>query len=110
MKKLTFFLALMACVIGAQAANEIYTEWNSGSKTLTYYYDANRASRTGTTEVYDQSNPDKIRFKDYYYLVKTVVINESMKDAPLTTMRSFSSVVHWLLLHIRHMLCLTSLL
>lgn len=59
-------------------------KYNSTTQTLTYYYDNKRGDRNGTTELYDPTVP---RFKGYYSKVTKAVIDPSMKDAPLTTMR-----------------------
>lgn len=92
MKKVFLSLALLCmAVFSAQAANEIYTEYNSSTKVLTYYYDGQRASRAGTTEVYDQANPGAYRFIAYSTAIQKVVIDASMKNAPLTTMCNFFS-------------------
>ena len=58
--------------------SEIYTEYNSTTKTLTYFYDHNVASRTGTTEFY---TPGTLRFETYYLQIEKAVVDESMKDA-----------------------------
>ncbi len=82
-------LAAMLMTVGIKAANlEVYTEFDSETGTLTYYYDDQRASRTGITEVYDfANNPDAVRFNGYKDQVTKAVIDASMKDAGLTSMR-----------------------
>ena len=90
MKKFYFLLllALTMTSIGARAAKEVYTEFDSKTGTLTYYYDDQRASRTGITEVYDfANNPDAVRFNGYKDQVTKAVIDASMKEAGLTSMR-----------------------
>ena len=68
---------------------EVYTEFVEATGTLTYYYDLQRNSRLGVTELYDPVNdPDAARFTDYYKKVTKAVIDPSMKDAPLTSMYS----------------------
>ena len=62
---------------------EIYMEYDDNTQTLTYYYDAQRESRSGVTELYD---PNTTRFADYYNKVQKAVIDESMQNAPLTSM------------------------
>ena len=57
----------------------VYTEYD-GDATLTYYYDTQMDTRKGITERYD---PDVPRFKTYHNNIKTVVIDKSMKEAPL---------------------------
>ena len=63
---------------------EIYTEYDASTQTLTYYYDNLRPARKGVTEKYE---PDSLRFVDYHDKVTKAVIDPSMKDAPLTTMK-----------------------
>ena len=68
---------------------DVYTVYNSKKKTLTYYYDDKRESRTGVTELYDPvKEPNAIRFTGYYDQVKKAVIDPSMKSAPLKSMRN----------------------
>lgn len=62
---------------------KVYTEYNATNHTLTYYYDTQREARTGTTELY---KPSDIRFTGYYDKVEKVVIDPSMKNAPLSSM------------------------
>ena len=64
----------------------VYTEFVEETGTLTYYYDFLRSERTGITEKYvPVSHPDAVRFRSYYNKVKKVVIDPSMKDAPMTS-------------------------
>ena len=78
-------------VRAVRVLSEVYTEFVEETGTLTYYYDTQRASRSGVTELYDPINyPDNVRFKDYFDKVKKVVIDPSMKDAPLTSFRNMS--------------------
>ena len=58
----------------------VYTEFNNG--TITYYYDDKMTTRSGITEEYI---PGEVHFKDYYNQVYTVVIDESMKNVPITS-------------------------
>ena len=76
--------------IGVAAVEyEVYTEFDEATGTLTYYYDAKMASRSGVTEVYDPvNNPDAARFTGYYKKVLKAVIDPSMKNANLTSMYS----------------------
>ena len=46
--KLFALVAALMCALGASAA-EAYAEYTSSNTTLTFYYDNNRSSRTGTT-------------------------------------------------------------
>ena len=63
----------------------VYTEFDEATGTLTYYYDANRETRTGITELYTPEDHDALRFKDYYGKVLKTVIDPSMKNAHLTS-------------------------
>ena len=67
---------------------EVYTEFVESTGTLTYYYDLQRSERTGKTELYDPvGSPNAVRFAGYSEKVTKAVIDPSMKDAPLTSMR-----------------------
>ena len=69
---------------------EVYTEFVEETGTLTYYYDDQMASRTGVIEVYDPffyDNGDN-RFLVYSEKVFRAVIDPSMKNAPLTSMKA----------------------
>ena len=63
---------------------EVYTVFDRSTTpmTLTYYYDNRRMSHPNVTEVYD---PNVLRF-DGIGPVEKVVIDPSMKDAPLTSL------------------------
>ncbi|MBQ8454443.1 MAG: BspA family leucine-rich repeat surface protein [Bacteroidaceae bacterium] len=63
---------------------EVYTEFDEATGTLTFYYDDKIDTRTGITELYI---PGSIRFTGYYKKVLKAVIDPSMKDAPITSMR-----------------------
>ena len=68
---------------------EVYTEFVEETGTLTYYYDMKRKERTGVTERYDPiGKPNAHRFEAYHNQVKKAVIDPSMKEAPLTSMRN----------------------
>ena len=70
---------------------EVYTEFVESEGTLTYYYDNQRAKRSGETELFDPIKyPDAVRFADYYKKVTKVAIDPSMKQAPLTSFRNMS--------------------
>ena len=67
----------------------VYTEFDESTGTLTYYYDNKREERTGVTELYDPENtPDAVRFTGYYTNVLKAVIDPSMKNAPLTSLKN----------------------
>ena len=68
---------------------EVYTEFVEATGILTYYYDGKREVRAGVTEPYDPVNAsDVARFTGYFKKVVKAVVDPSMKDAPLTSMRS----------------------
>jgi len=85
-KLFTLFATLMCSIsMFADDSPVVYSAFNESTGTLTYYYDANRASRGGRTELY---NPEATRFKDYNTSVVKAVIDVSMKDAPLTSLEN----------------------
>ena len=63
----------------------VTTTFDLATGTLTYYYYDKLVQRPGITEVY---LPDAVRFKDYDELVTKAVIDPSMKDAQLTSMKN----------------------
>ncbi len=64
---------------------EVYTSFNETKGTLTYFYDDQRFYREGINELYDPdaSSP----FSGYAKKVTKAVIDKSMKDVKLTSMR-----------------------
>ena len=69
--------------------NEVYTVYDSETATLTYYCDDQRLFRTdGIVELYDPDDVEAVRFKGYNEEVQTIVMDESMKGALLTSMHS----------------------
>ena len=88
-KKLLFRLAVlvaaMMCALGAAAA-EAYANYTSSNTTLTFYYDNQRSSRTGTTYGlntglnYPGWNSDNTNTR-----VTSVVFDESFADAHPTS-------------------------
>ena len=85
-KSFKLILAAMLMMIGLQAKAEkkVYTEFVESTGTLTYYYDDQMSSRSGIVEKYDPTS--SIRFESYNTKVTKAVVDESMKDAPLTDM------------------------
>ena len=77
-------------VRAVRVKNEVYTEFVEETGTLTYYYDTQRASRSGVKELYDPSSTyeDNVRFKDYYDKVTKAIIDPSMKNAPITSFKN----------------------
>ena len=69
---------------------KVYTEFVESTGTLTYYYDDKYRKRTGIIEDYDPANNLNIpeRFKKYYDKITRAVIDESMKEVPLTSARA----------------------
>ena len=88
MKRILFLFASLLCSISMFSQAEVYTEFVEETGTLTYYYDSQRASRSGVTELYDPiGNPGADRFTGYNTKVYFAVIDLSMKNAPLTSYR-----------------------
>lgn len=63
----------------------VTTAFDPATGTLTYYFDPEFVQRPGIVEVY---HPDAIRFSDYRDLVLKAVIDPSMKDAQITSMKN----------------------
>ena len=87
MKRTLFSLALgLMMAFGAQAA-EVYTSYNSSTKTLTYYYDDNYGtSSRPNSERFRSSEGIVFRWQNYNTEVKKVVIDASMSKVSLTSM------------------------
>ncbi len=86
MKRILFLFATLLCSLSMFSQAEVYTEFVEETGTLTYYYDSQRASRSGVTELYDPiGNPGADRFTGYNTKVYVAVIDPSMKNAPLTS-------------------------
>ena len=87
-KKIMYFGTATGGPWGAKSwiggEKEVYTAFDrtTNPTTLTYYYDNRRESRYNYTEAY---NPNALRF-DGIGAVGKVVIDPSMKDAPLTSL------------------------
>ena len=64
--------------------DKVYTEFAEETGTLTFYYDDKIDTREGVTELYV---PGSIRFTGYNEKVLKGVIDPSMKNAPITSMR-----------------------
>ena len=78
-------VATMMCALGANAA-EAYANYTPSNTTLTFYYDNNRSSRSGTT--YDLNTGQNLTYwyEDNTYLsVTQVVFDPSFADARPTT-------------------------
>ena len=86
MKKSILFLALgLMMTLGMQAGEKkVYTSYNSGNNTLTYYYDDLYDSRPSVE--YYTAGDQHIRWVGYADQVQKVVVDASMKNALLTTM------------------------
>ena len=91
MKQRLFTLfATLLCSISmfAGGTNEMYTVFDKNTGTLTYYYNGNYDLKNPYHEFYDPINvSNPVRFKDYFEDVKKAVIDPSMKNAPLTSMK-----------------------
>ena len=69
-------------------AKKVYTVFDETAQTLTYRYDSKYDLSNPYQEEYDPFNLyDAVRFTEYYDKVKKVVIDPSMKNAPLTLTR-----------------------
>ena len=91
MKKKTFIfrlvvlLAAMMCTLGAKA-QEAYACYTSADNTLTFYYDNERSTRTGTTYDLNTATPEPVWVTDFTNAnVKQVVFDPSFADARPTT-------------------------
>ncbi|MCR4664425.1 MAG: DUF285 domain-containing protein [Paludibacteraceae bacterium] len=69
------------------AQNEVYTEFDASTSTLTYYCDTLRLTRSGITELYIPEHAAGIRF-GYSEDVQYAVLDETMSSARLTSMRN----------------------
>ena len=86
MKKMKLFLVLglLMTALTAKSANEVYFALNETTGEATYYYDGNRASRTGlTTQVFTPGTAPFTGVKDK---VKKIVIDASMQNHNLTSL------------------------
>ena len=83
-------MAAMMCALGAAAA-EAYTCYTSSNTTLTFYYDTQRSSRTGTTYDLNPASTNPGWYTDGTNAnVTKVVFNSSFAGArPVTTYRWF---------------------
>ena len=63
----------------------VTTAFDPATGTLTYYFDPEFVQRPGIVEVY---HPEAVRFSDYRDLVLKAVIDPSMKDAQITSMKN----------------------
>jgi len=88
MKQLFSLLAVLWIVAAGTvkaAENEIYAVYSTDGKTMTLYYDDQRAARSGVTDWFYYDD-----LKDRLHAVKTVVFDISMKEArPTSTKRWF---------------------
>ena len=85
-KKLLFMLAMMATVLPQTVvAQEMYAEFNTNTKTLTFYYDMYKSSRTGVVCMTQQE------WEALASVVTDVVFDESFADARPTSTKSWFS-------------------
>ena len=83
--RLTVLLAAMMCALGA-SAQEAYAVYTSGNTTLSFYYDNDRSSRTGTTYDLNEGATDTGWDTDGTDVnVTKVVFDPSFADARPTT-------------------------
>ena len=94
MKALRYFLAALLAITYAsnvQAQKEAYAAVSADGKTVTFYYDDQRASRGGTTYVYPWETEDgdpswsSIPGDHSYKNITKAVIDESFKNCELTS-------------------------
>ena len=64
---------------------KVYTEFDAATGTLTYYYNTQYYNRDGKVEFYDPFDEGERRFKGYHDQVTKAVIDESMRNAHLTS-------------------------
>ena len=87
--RLAVLVAAMMCALGASAA-EAYACYTSSNTTLTFYYDNQRSSRTGTTYDLNTGNYSPGWYTDGINAnVTKVVFNSSFADALPTTCHSW---------------------
>ena len=91
--RLAVLMAAMMCALGAAAA-EAYACYTPSNTTLTFYYDDQRSSRTGTTYDMNTGNDSPGWYTDGINAnVTKVVFNSSFADAlPTTTFSWFSGM------------------
>ena len=103
MKRFFSFLAALWIVAAGtlKAENEIYAVYSTDGKTMTLYYDDQRAARSGVADWLCYNDLPQHR-KDLIWAVETVVLDISMKEArPKSTMGWF--FWHKGLTHIEHL-------
>ena len=88
--RLAVLVSAMMCALGAAAA-EAYANYTPSNTTLTFYYDSQRSSRTGTTYDMNTGNDSPGWYTDGINAnVTKVVFNSSFAGArPVTTYRWF---------------------
>ena len=93
LRRMAVVVATMMCALGANAA-EAYACYTSSNTTLTFYYDSQRSSRTGTTYSLNSNDIDPGWLKDGINAnVTKVVFNSSFTGArPTSTYGWFSGM------------------
>ena len=93
-KKLFFLFALTMLVAGSVSAAEIYAVLSDGGKTMTLFYDEMKASRDNVLDEWNET--DGASEADYsgsfaaeLAAVEKVIMDESMKEAELTTTKQW---------------------
>ena len=86
MKKLRLLLATLLAIVGATnvSAQDAYAVYTSDNTTLTFYYDSQRSSHTGTYDL-NTGNSEPAWYEDIYDEVTTVVFDPSFADARPTS-------------------------
>lgn len=82
-KSFTLFILSLLAALNIRAA-EVYTHFDPETGVLTYYYGYMAAHSGYNKELYDPTSTEK-RFVGYSENIRKVVIDESMKDALLTS-------------------------
>ena len=103
MKKFFSFFAITAVVLGMASCGDgntpsdpkpVYTVYDKTTHVMTYYCDDRMESRTGDNFIVEEYNPNmdfhenRIEAYTYYPEVLKVVIDDSMKDYPYTSMQN----------------------
>ena len=85
-KKLLLALLCLVAIGVTAGEKQVYTVFKYSTNRLTYYYDDQMANRSGDhKELYV---PNQNRFQDYALYVDRIEIDQSMKNAQLTTMKN----------------------
>ena len=85
----TFFFCDQGLTVRPVRKREVYSEFAEETGTLTYYYDYDRISRSGVTDLYDPDyRINNAPSSSYSGKVLKAVIDPSMKETPMTSMEN----------------------